>query len=30
MDVNGAPPSGGSTFKNTISKEDFAALQDVE
>ena len=26
MDVNGAPPSGGSTFKNTISKEDFAAL----
>lgn len=26
MDVNGAPPSGGSTFKNMISKEDFAAL----
>ena len=26
MDVNGAPPSGRSTFKNTISKEDFAAL----
>lgn len=26
MDVNGAPSSGGSTFKNTISKEDFAAL----
>ena len=26
MDVKDAPPNGGSTFKNTISAEDFAAL----